>query len=77
LEAQGFRKKMRRFQGGGEEPPLYRMSPGRRRGTVGSGLEDIRLSVASGSKCGGAREEEKRRRFCYEPREEVGFSKKP
>jgi len=35
------------------------------------------LGAASGSKCGGAREEEKHRRFCYEPREEVGFSKKP
>jgi hypothetical protein len=40
-------------------------------------LDVLRLREPSGSKCGGAREEEKRRRFCYEPREEVGFSKKP
>jgi hypothetical protein len=62
--------------------------PGRRSGTAafpcpqgGGGGRRIchgclRGSVPSGSKCGGAREEEKHRRFCYEPREEVGFSKK-
>ena len=52
------------------------IGPGRRRGrSVYLGY--IRRRSASGSKCGDTREEEKCRRFCYEPREEVGFSKKP
>lgn len=52
----------RRPRGGGSRPPLFRKTPGRRRGPVVS----LR-SVCSGIKGVGTREEEKCRRFCYRP----------
>ena len=54
----------------------FATGPGRRLG-LSVWFGGTRACGASGSKCGDAREEEKRRRFCHEPREEVGFSKKP
>jgi hypothetical protein len=78
----------RRTSLGPRAPNGVRRFLGRRSGTAafpcpqggGGGLRIchglLRIRASSGSKCGGAREEEKHRRFCYEPREEVGFSKK-
>ena len=54
----------RRVQGGGEDPPPVSPGPREEERAGRTDLEVIRRSAASGSDCGGAREEEARRRFC-------------